>query len=363
MKKALALFLILALGSAMILTGCGSEPYDYDLTKYIKVGEYKGLEYENPDKIKVSDKEIKEAIKEDLEEAKALEDVEDGKVHDGDTVNIDYTGKVDGEEFEGGSAEGSTLEIGSGTMIDGFEDGLVGAKVGETVTLELTFPDPYDNNEDLSGKDVVFEVTVNSAQEYVTPTEEEYVEQSSEYDSVSDYEKAVKNEIYQSKEDEQQSEIETYLWGLITDSSEVIEYPEKELDEYKTKQKEYVETYAKNNSMEYTDVIESTYGMTEEEFDEELDSAAKTNAKEQMIVYYIARQEGLEVTNSEYKDFVAAQLESIGYTAKEFEDYTGSSYEEYVGGEEYIKFYMLYEKVMDLVVENAKGVDELSTDK
>lgn len=363
MKKALALFLILALGSAMILTGCGSEPYDYDLTKYIKVGEYKGLEYENPDEIKVSDKEIKEAIEEDLDEAKALEDVEDGKVHDGDTVNIDYTGKVDGEEFEGGSAEGSTLEIGSGTMIDGFEDGLVGAKVGETVTLELTFPDPYDNNEELSGKDVVFEVTVNSAQEYVTPTEKEYVEQSSEYDSVSDYEKAVKNEIYQSKENEQQSEIESYLWGLITDSSEVIEYPEKELEEYKTKQKEYVETYAENNSMEYTDVIESTYGMTEEEFDEELDSAAKTNAKEQMIVYYIARQEGLEVTNSEYKDFVAAQLESIGYTAKEFEDYTGSSYEEYVGGEEYIKFYMLYEKVMDLVVENAKGVDELSTDK
>ncbi len=363
MKKALALFLILTLGSSMILTGCGSEPYDYDLTKYIKVGEYKGLEYENPDEIKVSDKEIKEAIEEDLDEAKALKDVEDGKVHDGDTVNIDYTGKIDGEEFEGGSAEGSTLEIGSGTMIDGFEDGLVGAKVGKTVTLELTFPDPYDTNEELSGKDVVFEVTVNSAQEYVTPTEKEYVEQSSEYDSVSDYEKAVKNEIYQSKENEQKSEIETYLWGLITDSSEVIEYPEKELEEYKTKQKEYVEDYAKNNSMEYADVIESTYGMTEDEFNEELDSAAKTNAKEQMIVYYIARQEGLEVTNSEYNDFVDAQLESIGYTAKEFEDYTGSSYEEYVGGEEYIKFYMLYQKVIDLVVENAKGVDELSTDK
>ena len=69
MKKALALFLILALGSTMILTGCGSEPYDYDLTKYVKVGEYKGLEYKNPDKIKVSDKEIKDAIQEDLDGA------------------------------------------------------------------------------------------------------------------------------------------------------------------------------------------------------------------------------------------------------------------------------------------------------
>ena len=74
-------------------------------------------------------------------------------------------------------------------------------------------------------------------------------------------------------------------------------------------------------------------------------------------------QDRLEVTDSEYKDFVAAQLESIGYTAKEFEDYTGSSYEEYVGGEEYIKYYMLYQKVIDMVVENAKGVDKLSTGK
>lgn len=114
--------------------------------------------------------------------------------------------------------------------------------------------------------------------------------------------------------------------------------------------------------MEYEDVIESTYGMTEEEFNEELESAAKSNAKEQMIVYYIARQEGLEITGSEYDEFIDKQLESIGYTAKEFEDYTGSSYEEYVGGEEYIKFYMLYEKVMSIVVENAKGVDKLSDD-
>ncbi len=363
MKKAIALFLVLALGSAMILTGCASEPYDYDLTKYVKVGEYKGLEYQNPDKIKITDKEIEEAIEEDLDEAKTLEDVEDGKVHDGDTVNIDYTGTIDGEEFDGGSAEGSSLEIGSGTMIDGFEDGLVGAEVGETVKLNLTFPDPYENNEELSGKDVVFEVKINSAQEYVTPTEEEYVEQSSDYDSVSAYEKAVKEELYKSKEDEQNSEIKSYLWGLISDGSEVLEYPEKELEEYIEKQKEYVQDYAENNSMEYEDVIESTYGMTEDEFNEELDSAAESNAKEQMIIYYIARQEGLEVTKSEYNDFVDAQLESIGYTASEFEDYTGMSYEEYVGGEDYVKFYMLYEKVMDMVVENAKGVDELSTEE
>ena len=83
-------------------------------------------------------------------------------VESGDIVNIDYVGKVDGQEFNGGSATGYHLTIGSGTFIDGFEDGLIGKNVGETVDLNLKFPDNYTNNTDLAGKDVVFTVTVNS---------------------------------------------------------------------------------------------------------------------------------------------------------------------------------------------------------
>ena len=83
-------------------------------------------------------------------------------VESGDVVNIDYVGKIDGEEFSGGSATGQHLKIGSGSFIDGFEDGLIGKNVGETVDLNLTFPEDYSNNTDLAGKAVVFTVTINS---------------------------------------------------------------------------------------------------------------------------------------------------------------------------------------------------------
>ena len=101
----------------------------------------------------------------------------EGTVEDGDTVNIDYVGKLDGEEFDGGSAEGYDLEIGSCTFIDGFEDGLIGHEIGEKVTLDLTFPDPYPNNPDLAGKPVVFDVTINAIKESQTPElNDEFVE-------------------------------------------------------------------------------------------------------------------------------------------------------------------------------------------
>ena len=93
----------------------------------------------------------------------------DRAVETGDTVNIDYTGYIDGEVFDGGSATGAPLTIGSKRFIEGFEDGLIGAEIGESVTLNLNFPDPYDPNPDLSGVPVVFEVKVNSIGKQIVP--------------------------------------------------------------------------------------------------------------------------------------------------------------------------------------------------
>lgn len=100
---------------------------------------------------------------------RVLEEVTDrDKVETGDVVNIDYTGKIDGNAFEGGSASGCDLEIGSGLFMDGFEDGLIGAQKGETISVACTFPNEYFDDE-LAGKEAVYEVTVNKIQRYVTP--------------------------------------------------------------------------------------------------------------------------------------------------------------------------------------------------
>ena len=124
-------------------------------------------------------------------------------IKEGDTVNIDYVGKKDGKKFDGGSAEGYDLEIGSGSFIDGFEDGLIGKKIGDKVKLELTFPEDY-GEASLAGQDVVFNVTINSATRMTVP---EYdlanVKNTTEYDSIAAYEKAVEKENYKEKEAEE----------------------------------------------------------------------------------------------------------------------------------------------------------------
>lgn len=355
MKKLIAAFTALTVGTMMLLSGCGSStPYDYDLTKYITVGDYVGLEYDKPEAIEISQEEIDKAVKADLEAAKYLSDVEDGKVHDGDTVIIDYVGTMDGEEFDGGSATDASLTIGSGQFIEGFEDGLIGHSVGDEVTLDLTFPDPYENNPDLAGKDVQFKVTVNKSQEYVTPTEKRYVKNNTDYKSIEEYEKAKEKELYSQKEDAQKQTIRDSLWKQIQKSAEVTDYPEKEVTEYKDKTRSSIEEYAKENEMEFADILKNYYGMTEDEFNEQIQTAAEENCKDQMIIYYIAKQEGFEVTDEEYKSFIDGQLAAIGYTEDQFKEYTGKTYEEYVGGADYVKYYMLYTKVMDYVVENAK---------
>lgn len=163
MKKITALLMAALLGCSMMLTSCGG--FDYakeDLSKYIELGTYKGVSFTVTEAKAIDDAAIADYLKTDFADFVSLvEQDENYAAKDGDTVNISYVGKMNGEEFEGGSAEDQDLELGSDRYIDGFEDGLLGVKKGEKKTLNLKFPADYGKDE-LNGKDVTFEVTVNS---------------------------------------------------------------------------------------------------------------------------------------------------------------------------------------------------------
>ncbi len=163
-KRARFALLAAVLLSALLLSSCGSFNYKTeDLSRYVTLGAYKNLALEVKMPEKVDDEAVETELKKLLESSATTKLAEDDyAAKDGDTVNIDYAGKIDGEAFDGGTAEGQDLVLGSDSYIDGFEDGLIGKKKGDTATLNLTFPDPYTSNTDLSGKAVVFEVTVNS---------------------------------------------------------------------------------------------------------------------------------------------------------------------------------------------------------
>lgn len=319
MRKKLAAFL-LCLSTTAVLCGCGGNTGSSDAEKLVKLGDYKSLEIELDKSYEISDDSVKETIESFfLSVPVYTENKDKTEVAEGDVVNIDYKGVKDGEAFMGGTDEGYNLEIGSGTFIDGFEEGLIGKKVGETVDLNLTFPEDYDN-EELAGKDVVFTVKINSIQdksypEYDTLTDE-YVEENYAdiygvktvkelQDYVSDYLKS-----------SQESAMGDALTEKLKEICEVSEIPDDLLKERTEELKEYYKGLAKSQDQEFEEFLTQNYGITEEEFDEEIDNLMEDYITSDLIWEAIAAKEGIEASGNDYDNFIAEMMDRLSFDTK-----------------------------------------------
>ena len=317
------------------------EPYDYDETEteaeaipkplfdvsdylVIKDDEYKNLTVQVPAAGKVTEEEINEEIENSFY---YLEDYDDliikkteGKVKTGDTVNIDYVGTKDGEEFDGGSSEGYDLEIGSGTFIDGFEDGLIGKEIGSEVDLNLTFPENY-GVEDLNGADVVFHVTINYVTELPELTDDIAKELSGgEYDNVEDYVESVRSDLQANYDEEYQNNAYTQIMGKLAEVYPLDEFPEENVQYYiDTLMAQYIEPYASMYGMSVEDFIAAAYGgLTEEEFrEQELIPAAQSNLKQEIILTAIGEKEGITMTDEELDELLQGYADEYGMTVEE----------------------------------------------
>ena len=327
----LVLMLCLACG---MLVGCGSDSDDDD--------PYVGLDYDSlvtlpdydsytvdPIEVSVSDSEVEEEIDSRLESAGTTEDVTEGTVDEGDTVTISFDGTLaDGSTVDGMSSESSSLTLGSGQMIDGFEEGLYGATIGEEVTLDLTFPDPYTNNEDLSGKDVTFKVTVLSKQVSVPATlDEDFVKDNSDSaTTVEEYKAEVKKELEEEAYEDEENSRKTEIFNQICDEA-TVESVSDELVQYESElMRTTYENYAESYSMEWEDVL-SSLDMTQEEFDEQLQTYAEEMAKTKMIAYALAEKEDVSYTTDEVVEYL---LSLAGVDSEEtFETNYGTAPAEY----------------------------------
>ena len=322
---------------------------------YVTLGDYKGLKYVKED-ITVTDEEVKQEIDSRLQAKSTTEDVKKGKVKDGDNVNIDYVGKIDGKEFDGGSAEGYTLTIGSGSFIDGFEEGLIGKKIGDTVTLDLKFPDDY-TNEDVAGKDVTFEVKINSKQVTKTPEyDEDFIKENSDYDNKTDYEASVKEDLEKEKKETAENTAKQSLWSEAVEHSEVKKYPEGVVAEEKEAIIEQYKLMAENYNVEWADFLEQFMNTTEEDFDKQAEEYGESVAKQKLVMYAIAKKENLNLSGKEYKDRLKELLENAGMTEKEFKEQYNQTIEEYAEENDF-KSQFILEKVYDFIYENAEGVE------
>jgi len=347
MKKKLAL-LITCMITLLMFAGCGSTMSydDYDLNEYIEVGQYKGLKVDKVS-VKVTDEEVKKEILSQRQAAAKEESLEKGqKIQNGDTVNIDYIGTKDGEKFEGGSAEGYDLVIGSGSFIDGFETGLIGKTVGENVDLNLTFPEEY-NAAELAGQDVVFDVTINSAKRTVTPSYDlSFVKNNTEYDSISAYEASVEKQVYNQKEQQAIVKQQEELWSQALENTKIKKYPDREVKHYIEFNDKQMDTMAKAYGVSRDELL-TQYGFNnEEEFDTINDESSKLRVKQEMLVEYIADKEGIEYT-SEEAEAMMSQFKSQGYDEKSIEEQTGRT------ADEYVRIELLYQKVLEFIQEEA----------
>lgn len=280
-------------------TGENGETEAYVAEDSVKLGQYKGIKVTVTEP-SVTDEEVEAQIQQMLNSKAEYKEV-DREAKLNDQVNIDYKGLLDGEAFEGGTAEGANLVLGSGNFIDGFEDGLVGAKKGDKKSLNLTFPDPYSNNPDLAGKAVVFEVTVNAVKERVIPelTDELIAEVSPDDGTVEKYRASMREALLEQKQLMIDNQRDTDILNVLVDGSEIVCSTERVDKAYETQ----LETYTNMASMYGLDL--ATYaglmGMDEEGFKAEVRKSAKLMAQQELALKEVARLENIAVDDEDRK--------------------------------------------------------------
>lgn len=332
--------------------GLFTSSYRLDYDKYIKLGNYKGLEYDKIS-VSVSDKEVKEEINNRLEAKTETKDETSGTVKDGDTITISYVGKIDGKTFAGGSAENSTITIGETQMIDGFIDGLIGKKVGDKVTLNLKFPKDYQN-EDVAGKKVVFEVTIKSKQVKSTPKYNlDFVKENSNSKTLEEYEASVKKELEKQKTESAEDGVKQTLWSQVVASSKVKKYPKKQLayeeEQFTKKYKDMAKSYGAT----WKDFLKQYMQMSEKDFNKQTKEYAKTVVAQKLTMHAIAEKEDLEVSSKEYKNRLDELLKQAGFTKEQFQQQYNQSIEEYAKANDFGSSFLL-EKVEQFILDNGK---------
>ncbi len=267
----------------------------------------------------VSDDYVNYVVQYQLSSSATTEEITDrDDVEDGDIVNIDYVGKKDGEEFDGGSATGYDLTIGSGSFIDGFEDGLIGHKVGETVDLDLTFPEDYSNS-DLAGQSVVFTVTINKIQQKVTPelTNDWVVSQDiSGVSNVEEYNDYVYDQLMQQAQSSYDSDVQSKVAQyMVENSTYTQDPPQKMIDRLVESAKTYYTNYATQYGMELDDFLTTFLGADEDDPEQVLTDNATDSAKELLVMKAIADKEGLNPSRTEFNTQLSSYAAQAGYSS------------------------------------------------
>lgn len=284
---------------------------------YCVVSGYKGLTYTG-ESAGLTDEDYENYYKSMLQETPNYirnEKRDATLVRDGDAVNIDFAGKINGEAFDGGTGKDYFLVIGSGTFVPGFEDALIGVTVGDTVDIAVTFPEEY--YEDLAGKPAVFTVTVNYVADELDEITDAYIARNTEYSDRTAYEEQYLTAYLQEKKEAsvKESQYSEVLNALISNT----EYHnlDEEINSYYDSMLQYYTEIASGLGASLESYINYTQGTTLAQFQADLSTLASITVKEQYALRYVAKQEKLKVTDDIYNQYIEQVMDENGYTDKE----------------------------------------------
>ena len=309
----------------------------------VKLGKYKGIEIPKIE-YNVSDEDIEKEIEAIADKNSRLVTVEDRAVEDKDVAVIDFEGFVDGVAFDGGKAEGHELEIGSHSFIDGFEDQVIGMKVGEEKEINVKFPEKYFS-EDLAGKDAMFKVKLHEIKKKELPTiDDEFAKDVSEYDTLEELKASIRKRDEEENEHRAKHEKEDAAIKAVCDNAEV-DIPSGMIETELSRIMQDMDmnlSYQGLNLAKYLQMI----GKTEEDFKKDYEEQAKESVKSRLVLEAVSKDAKIEVTDAD----IAEKLEEL---AKSY----GKSKEELEKNEElkkYVKENLSYEKTIDYILSNAK---------
>ena len=324
----------------------GPEAYlsGINVADYVTLGEYTGVEV-SVDAPVVTDEYLDSYIDYVLQSNMVKTEITDRPVEEGDIVNIDYEGKIDGVAFDGGTAQGYDLTIGSGAFIDGFEDGLIGAQSGETLDVNVTFPEDY-RGEEVAGKDAVFTVTVNSISvESLPELTDEFVQGLDVgVNTVEEYRQYAYDLLMEEEQNTHDSNAEVAILEAVMANSELQDPPEDMTNRYYSRMIDNMTYYASMYGYDLETFL-SIQGTSEDAIRESSVQAGQ----EIITMQAIAEAEGLSVTDEELDAEIESNAGSLGYD--DVEEYRAS-----LDVEGY-REYMMSEKVLNFLLENAVVTD------
>ncbi len=325
---------------------------DLDVNAYISLADYKNMTV-SAERPEVDDEMVTRYINSEL----LVGTITSRAVQEGDVTDIDFAGKRDGVAFDGGTATGYKLTIGSGQLIPGFEEGLVGVMPGETVDLNLTFPENYRQNPDLAGQEVVFTVTVNgidTSAEYETVTPEEMKEMGLPYKTKEDVWEAGKKAVEQNADETFEANAKSAVVQKLLEESTAESIPEYLVEEEIQNYNLYMESIAAMYGVDLETFVSAASGLTQEEYDSQTKEMCTQIVKQYLVMEAVARAEGIETTDEMIHERADKEAEEYGYSSGDalIDEVGYTTYRMAVVQEQVI------ERLMDIVSVESEGTQE-----